>query len=208
MSQATETDVLDSAQGLNGLRSESQVDRSLPSNSEARSCNSGRRQARCGPMRSVPPRGSGWVNRLPNAECRMRNGGFARRNWQSEINNRQSKRPTRYRVVVLTSWVRRVSVCDGDPLPRGGTDLMGLPRECLRWGPLRRGGTNLMEPLVVLRSSAQTASLPTRRCFRLSFQQMPKDWPRARTKTPVIQGNSKWHPACTRSSVALERKRT
>jgi len=27
-----------------------------------------------------------------------------------------------------------------------------------------------------------------RRCSRLSFQQMPKDWPRARTKTPVIQG--------------------
>jgi hypothetical protein len=31
---------------------------------------------------------------------------------------------TRYRVVVLTSWVRRVSVYDGDPLPRGGTDVM------------------------------------------------------------------------------------
>jgi len=44
--------------------------------------------------------------------------------------------PTRYRVVVLTSWVRHVSVCDGThPLPRGGTDLMGPPRECLRWDP-------------------------------------------------------------------------
>jgi len=30
----------------------------------------------------------------------------------------------------------------------------------------------------------------------------------AKTKTPVIQGNSKWHSACSRSSVALERKRT
>src|SRR5882762_11931467 len=96
--------------------------------------------------------------------------------------------PTRYRVVVLTSWVRRVSVCDGDPLPRGGTDLMG--------------------PLVVLRSSAQTASLSARRCSRLSFQQTPKKRPQAKTKTPVIQGNSKWHSACSRSSVALERKRT
>jgi hypothetical protein len=31
---------------------------------------------------------------------------------------------------------------------------------------------------------------------------------RAKAKTPVIQGNSKWHSACSRSSVALERKRT
>jgi hypothetical protein len=37
-------------------------------------------------------------------------------------------RPTRYRVVVLTSWVRRVSVYDGDPLPRGGTDLIAFER--------------------------------------------------------------------------------
>jgi hypothetical protein len=28
------------------------------------------------------------------------------------------------------------------------------------------------------------------------------------TKTPVIQGDSKWHSACSLSSVALERKRT
>jgi hypothetical protein len=29
---------------------------------------------------------------------------------------------------------------------------------------------------------------------------------RVKAKTPVIQGNSKWHSACTRSSVALEEK--
>ena len=38
--------------------------------------------------------------------------------------------------------------------------------------------------------SSQRARLrrETRLCFRLSFQQTPKKWPRARTKTPVIQG--------------------
>ena len=36
-----------------------------------------------------------------------------------------------------------------------------------------------------------------RRCSRLSFQQTPKKRPQAKTKTPVIQGNSKWHSACT-----------
>src|SRR6266446_4619047 len=47
-----------------------------------------------------------------------------------------------------------------------------------------------------------------RRCSRLSFQQTPKKRPQLKRKTPVIQGNSKWHSACSRSSVVLERKRT
>src|SRR5882762_6970680 len=33
--------------------------------------------------------------------------------------------------------------------------------------------------------------------LRLSFQQTPKKRPQAKTKTPVIQGNSKWHSACS-----------
>src|SRR5437868_14915532 len=34
-------------------------------------------------------------------------------------------------------------------------------------------------------------------CSRLSFQQTPKKRPQAKTKTPVIQGDSKWHSACS-----------
>src|SRR6266404_7885085 len=37
-------------------------------------------------------------------------------------------------------------------------------------------------------------------CSRLSFQQTPKKRPQAKTKTPVIQGNSQWHSACSRSA--------
>ena len=37
-------------------------------------------------------------------------------------------------------------------------------------------------------ASAQTASRPTRQCFRLSFQQTPKKRPKLNRKTPVIQG--------------------
>ena len=57
-------------------------------------------------MRSVPPRGSGWVCRLSIADFRL---AFSHRaNRQSAI-----KKPTRYRVVVLTSsrpqcqWAQR-----------------------------------------------------------------------------------------------------
>jgi hypothetical protein len=52
-----------------------------------------------GEMRSVPPRGSGWVYRLPIVNWRFAIGDKA--NWQSGI--RKSEEPTRYRVVVLTS---------------------------------------------------------------------------------------------------------
>src|SRR5438876_7832215 len=55
------------------------------------------------PVRSVPPRGSGWAGALPIANCRMPIGCLVKR--QLAIGNRQlaMKRPTRYRVVVLTS---------------------------------------------------------------------------------------------------------
>src|SRR5258706_14240304 len=43
-------------------------------------------------------------------------------------------------------------------------------------------------------------------CSRLSFQQTPKKRLQAKTKTPVIQGNSRWHSACNRSSAAFERE--
>lgn len=50
------------------------------------------------------------------------------------------------------------------------------------------------------------SQMRSRRCSRLSFQQTPKKWPELKRKTPVIKGKSKWHSACTRSSVALEEK--
>jgi hypothetical protein len=57
----------------------------------------------------------------------------------------------------------------------------------------------------VLRAArAKTASLLTRRRFRLSFQQTPKRRPRAKTKRLSIQWNSEWHSACNRPGVALE----
>src|SRR3984893_5502846 len=47
-----------------------------------------------------------------------------------------------------------------------------------------------------------------RRCSRLSFRQTPKKRLQARMKTPVIQGNSKWHSACNREAWHLrENKR-
>ena len=57
-------------------------------------------------MRSVPPRGSGWVCRLPIVNCGFTIGSSADAvpNWQPPIGNRQTH-----------------------PLPRGGTDL--TPRQ-------------------------------------------------------------------------------
>ena len=47
-----------------------------------------------------------------------------------------------------------------------------------------------------------------RRCSRLSFRQTPKKRLQARMKTPVTQGNSKWHSACNRQAWHLrENKR-
>ena len=43
------------------------------------------------------------------ADCQLPNADWLSRtkaNWQSEIDNWQCRRPTRYRVVVLTSWDR------------------------------------------------------------------------------------------------------
>ena len=54
-------------------------------------------------MKSVPPRGSGWVPGLPIADCQMPIGFLSKGNWQSKIGNWQCKKPTRYREVVLTS---------------------------------------------------------------------------------------------------------
>jgi beta-lactamase class A len=52
-------------------------------------------------VKSVPPRGSGWADGLAIAECQL--VILPETNQQSEIDNRQSIRPTRYREVVLTS---------------------------------------------------------------------------------------------------------
>jgi hypothetical protein len=52
------------------------------------------------------------------------------------------------------------------------------------------------------------AKCDQRRYSRLSFQQTPKKRPHAKPKTPVIQGNSKWHSACSRQAWHLrENKR-
>jgi hypothetical protein len=58
-------------------------------------------------MKSVPPRGSGWVEALPIANCQMPIGCLIKN--QLAIGNRKSAivRPTRYRVVVLTSSLHR-----------------------------------------------------------------------------------------------------
>jgi hypothetical protein len=62
-------------------------------------------------MRSVPRRGSGWVSRLPNFDCGFPIGPYE--TGQSEIRNRQSAfgngRPTRYREVILTSLLSKIS---------------------------------------------------------------------------------------------------
>ena len=57
-------------------------------------------------MKSVPPRGSGWVKPLPIFNCRLPIARLATR--QLEIGNRQLAilRATRYREVVLTSFER------------------------------------------------------------------------------------------------------
>jgi hypothetical protein len=60
-------------------------------------------------MKSVPPRGSGWIDTLPIAICRLPIGvigGGSIGNWQLEIGNVQIH-----------------------PLPRGGTDFMTLRSE-------------------------------------------------------------------------------
>ena len=61
-------------------------------------------------MRSVPPRGSGWVMTLPIANCQMPIACLVKS--QLAIGNRQLAitRPTCYRMVVLTSWDRSTSV--------------------------------------------------------------------------------------------------
>jgi len=86
-------------------------------------------------MRSVPPRGSGWVIRI--VDCQLPIGCHVKTDWQSEIDTRQCKRPTRYRVVVLTSWDRnciyRNSLLDSNRiLTRGDDGPAGqLPRRCV-----------------------------------------------------------------------------
>jgi hypothetical protein len=60
----------------------------------------------CG-MRSVPPRGSGWVYQLPICDCRLPILDLRR----EEIRNRQ-----------LT-----IGNPETHPLPRGGTDLTPVP---------------------------------------------------------------------------------
>ncbi len=55
-------------------------------------------------MKSVPPRGSGWVLRLPIVNCRFSIGVGDEVNWQSEIKNQSP---------------------ETHPLPRGSTELMG-----------------------------------------------------------------------------------
>src|SRR5437667_5720214 len=62
-----------------------------------------RLEQRSVPVRSVPPRGSGWVMTLPIAYCQMPIACLVKS--QLAIGNRQLAitRPTRYRVVVLTS---------------------------------------------------------------------------------------------------------
>jgi hypothetical protein len=55
-------------------------------------------------MKSVPPRGSGWVVAFSIAKCQLAH--WVKANRQSEIDNWQCRRPTRYRKVVLTSWDR------------------------------------------------------------------------------------------------------
>jgi hypothetical protein len=55
-------------------------------------------------MKSVPPRGSGWVSTWPIVNFRLPNAVWGID--QSTIRNRQFAlgRATRYREVVLTSW--------------------------------------------------------------------------------------------------------
>src|SRR6267142_6204451 len=60
---------------------------------ESRGVSLTRRHSCRGPMRSVPPRGSGWV-RTSRTVHRL---------------------PTRYRDVVLTSWDRGMNDCESDP---------------------------------------------------------------------------------------------
>jgi len=55
-------------------------------------------------MKSVPPRGSGWVFAIADCKFQIANLKHGQTsNRQSAIENRQSQRPTRYREVVLTS---------------------------------------------------------------------------------------------------------
>ena len=62
-----------------------------------------------------------------------------------------------------------------------------------------------MVPSTASHKGNSKAKCAQRRCSRLSFQQTPKKRPQAKPKTPVIQGNHKWHSACSRSSLTLER---
>ena len=58
----------------------------------------------CGPMRSVPPRGSGWVRRIFDLR-------FAIANWL-------------YRRPAIPNRQLRIGNQETHPLPRGGTDLI------------------------------------------------------------------------------------
>ena len=62
-------------------------------------------------MKSVPPRGSGWVSGFSISDCRLQIGFIARR--QLQIGNRQSANQETH------------------PLPRGGTDLISTVRVLL-----------------------------------------------------------------------------
>src|SRR5207247_1760190 len=62
-----------------------------------------------GPMRSVPPRGSGWVSGFSIFDFRLPIGFIASANRKSAIDNRQSRDPAATRAVVLTSWDRGLS---------------------------------------------------------------------------------------------------
>jgi len=87
----------------------------------------------CETMRSVPPRGSGWVARLRISECGMRIQEMA--------------------VLILKSAIRNLhsAITETHPLPRGGTDFTGTATRVNahrkdRNHPLTRGRTDFIGP--------------------------------------------------------------
>src|ERR1051325_3371758 len=96
------------------------------------------RRTTCGSMRSVPPRGSGWVMIVTRACHQRLTHPLPRGGTDLMTRERQPSHPLPRGGTDLMTRERQPS----HPLPRGGTDLMTRERQPSH--PLPRGGTDLM----------------------------------------------------------------